>query len=87
MLRTRNLTLTSTAQEITINDGINTENTISIQNTHATADAYLGTSNVTSSSYGIELAAGDTWSADLSASDQIFGVGTNTTVAVLILEK
>jgi len=87
MLRTRNLTLTSTAQEITIDDDIDTQNTISIQNTHATADAYLGTANVTSSSYGIKLAAGDTWSADLLPNDQIFAVGNSTTLAVMILEK
>jgi hypothetical protein len=87
MLRTRNLTLTNTAQEITIDDAIDTKNTISVQNTHATADAFLGAANVTSSLYGIKLAPGAIWSADLGPSDQIFAVGNSTTLAVLILER
>lgn len=87
MLRTRNLTLTSTAQEVTIDDSIDTPNTISVQNTHATADAFLGAANVTSSVYGIKLAPGAIWSADLGPNDQIFAVGNSTTVAVMILEK
>ena len=87
MLRTRNLTLTNTAQELTIDDAIDTKNTISIQNTHATADAFIGAGNVTSSVYGIKLAPGVIWSADLGPNDQIFAVGNSTTVAVLILER
>ena len=87
MIRTRTLTLTSTAQEITINDNINTPNSISIQNTHATEQAYIGGASVTSSAYGIRLSAGDTWSADLGASDKLYAVGSNTTIAVLILDK
>ena len=87
MIRTRSLTLTSTAQEITIDDAINTPNSISVQNTHATESAYIGGSSVTSSAYGIKLSAGDTWSADLGANDKLYAVGNNTTIAVLILDK
>jgi hypothetical protein len=86
MLRTRNLTLTSTAQELTINDDINTPNTISVQNTDDSAPIYIGNQSVTSSNYGIKLAAGQIWSADLAANDEIYAVGTST-VAVLILER
>jgi hypothetical protein len=86
MLRTRNLTLTSTAQELTIDDSIDTANTISVQNTDASAPVYIGGPSVTSSSYGIKLAAGQIWSADLAPNDQIYAVGTST-VAVLILER
>ena len=86
MLRTRNLTLTSTAQELTINDDIDTANTISVQNTDATAPIYIGNASVTSSNYGIKLAAGQIWSADLAPNHQIYAVGTST-VAVLILER
>ncbi len=87
MLRTRNLTLTSTAQEITIDDDIDTVNTISVQNTHATENAFLGAANVTSSVYGIKLVPGTIWSADLGPNDQIFAVGNNTTLAIMVLEK
>ena len=86
MLRTRNLTLTSTAQELTIDDSIDTANTISVQNTDASAPIYIGNASVTSSNYGIKLAAGQIWSADLAPNDQLFAVGTST-VAVLILER
>jgi hypothetical protein len=85
MLRTRNLTLTSTAQEITINDMINTANTISVQNTDASAPVYIGNESVTSSNYGIKLSAGQIWSADLGPNDQVYAVGTST-ASILILE-
>jgi hypothetical protein len=86
MLRTRNLTLTSTAQEITINDTINTANTISVQNTDASAPVYIGNESVTSSNYGIKLSAGQIWSADLGPNDQVYAVGTST-ASILILER
>jgi hypothetical protein len=86
MLRTRNLTLTSTAQEITIDDMIDTANTISVQNTDASAPVYIGNESVTSSNYGIKLSAGQIWSADLGPNDQLYSVGTST-VSVLILER
>ena len=86
MLRTRNLTLTSTAQELTIDDSIDTANTISVQNTDASAPIYIGNASVTSSNYGIKLAAGQIWSADLAPNNEIYAVGTST-VSVLILER
>jgi hypothetical protein len=86
MLRTRNLTLTSTAQEITINDMIDTANTISVQNTDASAPVYIGNELVTSSNYGIKLSAGQIWSADLGPDDQVYAVGTST-ASILILER
>ena len=86
MLRTRNLTLTSTAQEITIDDMIDTSNTISVQNTDASAPLYIGNESVTSSNYGIKLSAGQIWSADLGPNDQVYAVGTST-ASILILER
>jgi hypothetical protein len=86
MLRTRNLTLNATAQELTINDMINTTNTISVQNTDASAPVYIGNESVTSSNYGIKLSAGQIWSADLGPNDQVYAVGTST-ASILILER
>jgi hypothetical protein len=86
MLRTRNLTLSGTAQELTIDDDIDTPNTISIQNTDLSAPLYIGNESVTATEYGIKLSAGQIWSADLKSNDKIYAVGTST-VAVLILEK
>jgi len=86
MIRTRNLTLTSTAQEITIDDMIDTANTISVQNTDSSDPVYIGNESVTSSNYGIKLSAGQIWSADLGPNDQVYAVGTST-ASILILER
>ena len=86
MLRTKNLTLSGTAQELTIDDMVDTPNTISVQNTDSSAPLYIGNESVTSTNYGIKLSAGQAWSADLGANDKIYAVGTST-VSVLILEK
>ena len=86
MLRTKNLTLSGTAQELTIDDMIDTPNTISVQNTDLFAPLYIGNELVTTSSYGIKLAPGQMWSADLGPDDKLYAVGSST-VAVLILER
>jgi len=88
MLRTRNLTLNGTAQELTINDVINTPNSFSIQNTSDTGYAYVGNQSVTSSNYGHKLFPGQSFSIELGSNDQLFAVGNSgVTVAVFILEK
>jgi hypothetical protein len=46
----------------------------------------LGGATVSSSSYGVKLAAGQIWSADLGAYDELYATGT-AGVAVLILER
>ena len=86
MLRTRNLTLTSTPTLLTITDEIDSLNTVSIQNTSASAILYLGGETVSSSSYGVKLSPEQIWSADLGAHDKLYAVGTGT-AAVLILER
>jgi hypothetical protein len=86
MLRTKNLTLSSTPTLLTTTDEIDTSNTISIQNTSESATLYLGGTSVSSSSYGVKLLSGQIWSADLGPYDQLYAVGTGT-VAVLILER
>ena len=86
MLRTRNLSLSGTPIELTINDDVNNPNTISIQNTDASAVIYVGGPSVSSSSYGIKLTAGQVWSGDLGPYDKLYAVGT-AGVAVLILER
>jgi hypothetical protein len=86
MLRTKNLTLSSTPTLLTITDGVDASNTISVQNTDSSATVYLGGETVSSSSYGVKLAAGQIWSADLGPYDKIYATGT-AGVAVLILER
>lgn len=87
MIRNRNLTLSATAQEVTIADSIDTANAISIQNTHASLNAYIGNDGVTTSSYGVRLKAGEAVSFDLGASDRLYAVGdAGATLAILIIE-
>jgi hypothetical protein len=87
MIRNKNLTLSGTAQEVTIADAIDTPNTISIQNTHASLNAYIGTAAVTTSSYGVRLKSGEAVSFDLGSSDKLYAVGdSGTTLAILIIE-
>jgi hypothetical protein len=86
MLRTRNLTLSSTPTLLTTTDEVETDNTISVQNTSDTAILYLGGPSVSSTSYGIRLLSGQIWSADLGPYDKLYAVGTGT-VSVLILER
>jgi len=87
MIRNKNLTLSATAQELTIVDGIDVPNTISIQNTHASLNAYIGNEAVTTSSYGVRIKAGEAASFDLGASDRLYAVGdTGATLAILIIE-
>ena len=86
MLRTRNLTLSGTPTLLTISDTVEGSNTISVQNTDPSETIYMGESNVTSSSYGIKLAPGQMWSADLGPYDKLYAVGAGS-VSVLILER
>ena len=71
---------------LTFSDYVEGSNTVSVQNTDVSATVYLGSSDVTSSSYGIKLAAGQIWSADLGPYDKLYAVGTGT-LAVLVLER
>lgn len=88
MLRTRNITLSSTIQQITIPDAVDAPNAISIQNTYDTGYAYLGGASVSSTNYGVRLAPGQIFSADLSFYDKIYAVGdTGVTIAVLVIER
>lgn len=87
MLRTRNLTLSSTPTLLTITDGVDGPCTISIQNTDNSKSLFIGEENVSSSSYGIKLTNGLITSIDLSPYDKLYAVGDGTTVAVLILER
>jgi hypothetical protein len=87
MIRTRNLILNGTAQELTIDDPVNTPCTLFVDNTDNSKHAYLGTSSVTTSSYGIKLEPGQVFSIDLSPSSKLYGVGESTPVSILIIEK
>ena len=89
MLRTKNLTFSNgNAVELSIDDVIDTKNSLIVQNTSATGYVYIGGSNVTTSVYGYKLSPLQSFSIDLEANDTIYACGdTGTTASVLILEK
>jgi hypothetical protein len=88
MLRTKNLTLTSSPLELTIQDAVEQPNSIAIQNTSETQYVYIGDNNVSTSNYGYLLAPFQTISMDLSPYQSVYGVGdSGATVAVLILDQ
>ena len=87
-MKTRSITLDSTPQLATLIDDVLEPTTISIQNTHATAYAYIGTEFVTSSNYGFRLRPGATFIADVNVYDKIYLVGdTGCTVAMVMLDQ
>ena len=57
----------------------------SIQNLDPVITVYLGSSLVTTSSYGFALLAGQTYTVDLLASDQLYAIAASGTPNVAIL--
>ena len=88
-IRTRNLTLNATPQELTFNDTeANRVNSLAVQNTHETAVVYLGTSSVSSTVFGHKLFPKQSFTIDLNPLYRIYAVGsTGATVAVFIQDK
>ena len=92
MIRHGIVSLSGTAVELTTPDadtsfGVDVPNTVSIQNLHGTGNAYLGSSTVTTISYGFKLGPGQTFSIDLGAKDRLYAVGdAGVSVAGLTLD-
>lgn len=60
--------------------------TISVQNTDASITVYLGSSSVTSSSYGVQLVAGASITLDsLSPSEKLYAIAASGTPKVATL--
>ena len=88
MIRTRNLTLTSSPVEATLQDSVDAPTSISIENTATTGFAYIGTSSVSSSNYGFKIYPAQTFVADLDPYEKLYVMGdSGVTVAILILDR
>lgn len=88
MMKTRTMTLSSTPQLATLIDDVLEPTSICIQNTHATAYAYVGTEFVTTTDYGFRLRPGASFIADINVYDKLYLVGdTGCTVAIVMLEQ
>jgi len=61
-----------------------TKVSISIQNLDSGINVYLGSSSVTTSSYGYKLLAGQSFSVDLLASDSIYAISASGTPNVAV---
>ena len=69
------LTLSNTtATELTPAGKVHSGLDLTIQNVHATANVYIGASDVTASDYGYKLEAGDAFSVELNPRDQLFAI-------------
>lgn len=87
MIRHKNLTLSGTAVEVSYTDEVQEPNQISIENTSSSGYAYIGTSAVTTSSYGFKLFPGQTLTMDLNSFDVLYACGdSGVTIAVMVVE-
>ena len=90
MIRTRNLTLsTTTPIELTIADTVQSASTLVVQNNNDSGYVYLGTSAVSSSNYGFKLFPGQAFTIELSAYGHLYAVSSANamTAAVMVIER
>jgi len=90
MIRTKNLVLGATAQELTIYDEIDTPCTIIISNNSSNQHILVGNSSVTTTNYGFRLEHDSVpIQINLGAGDRLYAVGSNTAVdaSVMIIER
>ena len=77
--------LSSTVPTRVSPSGVHSGVDITIQNVHANAYVYVGTNQVTTSSYGYRLAPGSAFSIELSGKDSLYVISdtNNSNVAIL----
>jgi hypothetical protein len=80
---------TSSPVALTYEDTIQSSYTLVIQNNNNSGYVYLGSSDVSTSSYGYKLYPGQGFTVELSAFNRLYAVcSTNTmTAAVLVIER
>ena len=82
------MTLTETPQNLVTREAIHSTNTLSIQNIMATGYAYIGNENVSLTNFGHKLYPGQSFTVELSFSDNIYAIGdAGVQVAVLELDR
>ena len=87
-LKHRILTLNSTPQRLDINELINSRATLSVQNIVTTGYAYIGNSNVTTTDFGHKLYPAQSFTIEMSSSDDLWAVGeTGVQVAIFIQDR
>lgn len=80
---------TSSATQLTIDDEVQSANTLVVQNISDSGYVYLGTAAVTSSNYGYKLYPGQGFTIELSAYTRVYAVSSASgmTAAVMVIER
>jgi len=87
-LRHRIVNLNSNPLRLNLLGNIDSRHTLSVQNIMTVGYAYLGNSNVTTTSYGHKLYPGQSFVIELAAFDNIWAVGdVGVQVAVFIQDR
>ena len=87
MLRHRIVELTSTPVLMTTHEPVDRLNVLSIQNVMTTGFAYLGNSNVSTTTYGHKLYPGQSFTIELAPNDRVWAVGdAGVSVAIFNLD-
>lgn len=88
MIKTRNLTLTTTAEAVLSTDNTPSYASISIENTSVLGNAYVGGPDVTTSNYGFKLYPAQTITMEVDQYNAPYICGdSGVTVAILVLDK
>ena len=59
--------------------------TVSVQNLHTTHFVYLGSSTVSTSSYGFRIDPGQTWTSDLLPTEDLYAVTDTGTTQIAVI--
>jgi hypothetical protein len=89
-MQTRHKIVTlSTSTALTYEDNVQSSYTLVIQNNNDSGYVYIGSSSVSTSSYGYKLFPGQGLTVELSAFNRLYAVcSTNTmTVSLLVIER
>lgn len=80
---------TSSATQLTIDDEVQSANTLVVQNINDSGFIYIGTTAVTSSNYGYKIYPGQGFTVELSAYTRVYAVSsaTSMTAAVMVIER
>lgn len=82
------LTLNSTPQNLVTRETVHSLNTLSVQNIMTTGYAYLGNENVSLTNYGHKLYPGQSFTIELSWSDNLYAIGdSGVKVAVMEIDR
>jgi hypothetical protein len=80
---------TSTPTQLTIDDEVQSANTLVVQNINDSGFIYIGTTAVSSSNYGYKIYPGQGFTIELSAYTRVYAVSSNGSMsaAVMVIER